>query len=62
MGNENGVEKASKIQVNVESIPRFTVDEIRNYLRSKDSLGDIFYHLSAENIIKANNKSEEDED
>lgn len=62
MGNENGVEKTSEIQMNVDAIPRFTVDEIRNYLRSQDSLGDIFYYLSAENIIKANNKSEKDED
>jgi len=34
--------------------PKFTIDEIRAYLFSKDSMGDILYFLSAENIIKAN--------
>ena len=32
----------------------FTVDEIRKYLISQDSRGDILYNLSEENIIKAN--------
>ena len=32
----------------------FTVDEIRKYLLSQDSRGDILYNLSEENIIKAN--------
>jgi len=32
----------------------FTVEQIRNYIKSKDSLGDILYFLSEENIIKAN--------
>ena len=32
----------------------FTVPEIKKYLESKDSLGDIHYFLSAENIEKAN--------
>ena len=32
----------------------FTIEEIRNYLQSQDSLGDIHYNLSAKNIIKAN--------
>lgn len=34
--------------------PKFTIEEIRTYLFSKDSMGDILYFLSAENIIKAN--------
>ena len=32
----------------------FTIEEIRNYLHSQDSLGDIHYNLSVKNIIKAN--------
>jgi len=32
----------------------FTVAQIKNYILSKDSLGDVMYHLSAENIEKAN--------
>lgn len=33
----------------------FSIEEIRNYLKSQDSLGDIYYNLSEENIAKANN-------
>lgn len=32
----------------------FTIDEIRNYILSKDSLGDVVYFLSEEEIEKAN--------
>jgi hypothetical protein len=59
MGNENAMEKTSEVRTIEE--PKFTISEIRNYLQSQDSYGDIFYYLSAENIIKANQKQEEDE-
>jgi hypothetical protein len=32
----------------------FTVEEIRKYLLKQDSMGDIMYNLSEENIIAAN--------
>lgn len=32
----------------------FTVEEIRNYIASQDSLGDVAYNLTEENIVKAN--------
>lgn len=32
----------------------FTIDEIRKYILSQDSRGDILHNLSEENIIKAN--------
>jgi len=38
--------------------PLFTIDEIKNYLLKQDSLGDIHYNLSVENIIKANEESD----
>ena len=38
----------------------FTITEIRNYILSQDSLGDVLYNLKAEKIIEANNKEEED--
>ncbi len=41
---------------------KFTVAEIKKYLLSKDSMGDIMYYLSAENIEKANEPDEECED
>lgn len=34
--------------------PKFTIAEIRRYIESQDSFGDVAYFLSAENIIKAN--------
>lgn len=34
---------------------KFTVEEFRNYILSQDSLGDVMYYLSVENIKKANN-------
>ena len=40
----------------------FTIEEIRNYIRSKDSIGDVIYYLNEENIIAANQEIEEDED
>jgi hypothetical protein len=33
---------------------KFTVEEIKNYILSKDSLGDVMYYLNAKNIKKAN--------
>lgn len=33
---------------------KFTVEEIRNYLESRDSFGDALYYLSEENIEDAN--------
>lgn len=33
---------------------KFTLEEFRNYLNSQDSLGDIHYNLSEENIAAAN--------
>ena len=38
----------------------YTVDQIRIYLESKDSYGDIFFYLSEENIDKANEQWEND--
>jgi hypothetical protein len=31
----------------------FTIEEIRKYILSQDSLGDVLYNLKAENIEKA---------
>lgn len=39
---------------------KFTIEEIKNYLKAQDSLGDIFYNLSEENIRKANSKPQTD--
>jgi hypothetical protein len=39
----------------------FTIDEIRKYILSQDSLGDVLYNLSSSKIIEAN-EEEEDED
>ena len=33
---------------------KFTIEEIRNYILSQDSLGDVLYNLKAEKIIEAN--------
>ena len=40
----------------------FTIDEIRKYILSQDSLGDVLYNLSASKIIEANEPEEDDED
>lgn len=41
----------------------FTIEEIRKYILSQDSLGDVLYNLKAEKIIEANEpEEEEDED
>ena len=32
----------------------FTIEEIKNYIRQQDSLGDVMYNLSEQNITKAN--------
>lgn len=37
---------------------KFTLTEIKNYIKSKDSLGDVMYYLSEENIKKANQESD----
>ena len=38
----------------------FTIDEIRKYILSQDSLGDVLYNLSVSKILEAN-KPEQDE-
>jgi len=35
---------------------RFTVAEFKKYIQSRDSLGDVMYYCTAENIKKANRK------
>jgi hypothetical protein len=40
----------------------FTIDEIRKYILSQDSLKNILYNLKEEKIIEANEPEEEDED
>jgi hypothetical protein len=37
---------------------KFTIEEIKNYLKSQDSFGDAVYYLTAENIRKANSVSQ----
>jgi hypothetical protein len=41
-------------RVDINEEPKFTINEIRAYLLSKDSMGDVLYYLNAENINKAN--------
>jgi hypothetical protein len=38
---------------------RFSIEEIRNYIKSKDSLGDVMYYLSESEIEKANDIPDE---
>ncbi len=40
----------------------FTIDEIRKYILSQDSLGDVLYNLSVSKILEANESEEEEED
>ena len=40
----------------------FTIEEIKTYILSQDSLGDVLYNLTEEKIIKANEMKEEEED
>lgn len=40
----------------------FTIDEIRKYILSQDSLGDVLYNLSSSKIIEANEPEEVDWD
>ena len=39
---------------------KFTVKEFKKYLESQDSFGDAHYFCTAENIRKANEKSDDD--
>lgn len=42
---------------------KFTIEEIKNYVQSQDSLGDVLYNLKEENVINANKvKNHDDED
>ena len=40
----------------------FKIDEIRKYILSQDSLGDVLYNLSVSKILEANEPEEEEED
>ena len=40
----------------------FTIDEIRKYILSQDSIGDILYNLSVSKILEANEPDEDEED
>jgi hypothetical protein len=39
----------------------FTIEEIRNYINSQDSYGDVAYNLNEQSIINANQPRDEDE-
>jgi hypothetical protein len=38
----------------------FTIEEIRKYILSQDSMGDILYNLKEEKIIQANQPDEDE--
>lgn len=38
----------------------FTIDEIRKYILSQDSLGDVLYNLSSSKIFEANEEEDDD--
>jgi hypothetical protein len=40
----------------------FTIDEIRKYILSQDSLGDVLYNLSSSKILEANEEYEDEDD
>jgi len=40
----------------------FTIDEIRKYILSQDSLGDVLYNLSSSKILEANEPEEEEDE
>jgi hypothetical protein len=40
----------------------FTIDEIRKYILSQDSLGDVLYNLSVSKILEANEEYEDEDD
>jgi len=40
----------------------FNIDEIRKYILSQDSLGDVLYNLSVSKILEANEPEEDDEE
>ena len=40
----------------------FNIDEIRKYILSQDSLGDVLYNLSASKILEANEPKTKDID
>lgn len=41
---------------------KFTIEQIRTYLISCDSMGDALYNLSDESILRTNDPKEEPED
>lgn len=43
-----------KIAIKLTMQEKFTIEEIKNYIKSQDSIGDVMYNLKAENIIAAN--------
>lgn len=42
--------------------PLFTIEEIRNYILSQDSLGDVLYNLNEAKIREANEPKDKIED
>jgi hypothetical protein len=40
----------------------FNIDEIRKYILSQDSLGDVLYNLSSSKILEANEEVDDDTD
>lgn len=41
--------------------PLFTIEEIRNYILSQDSLGDVLYNLNEQKIREANMPKNDEE-
>jgi glycyl-tRNA synthetase alpha subunit len=40
----------------------FTIEQIKHYILSQDSLGDVLYNLTEENITKANQSNNDEEE
>lgn len=45
-----------------ENVPHYSLEEIKRYIESQDSLGDVAYFLNDKNIAIANASNVEEED
>ena len=48
------IEEIKNYLISKSFMKTFTIEEIKKYILSKDSIGDVVFYLSEDNIVKAN--------
>jgi S-adenosylmethionine hydrolase len=61
-GTESYIERCTLHDIKEEIKSMYTMEEIRNYITSQDSFGDVIYNLRSNKINEANEINEDEDE